>query len=398
MKLPWRGEAETGLRGGSRYYRRTRILSVLLSLIFVLTQASVVSAHGGSSVGGLSQSDGILIAVSGAVLLGGGVFLKRTNRITPTTALYTVFLGLALTAFGAILFESFSPDPTYSAASIPFPRAWYTPISLVGGILIMVGSLVAGRLRWPDRPRYTFLGILLGAWISYPGIVPDVGSSSHPLGYLLVLGTPVLVGYIVWKDASTVLAAVLRDPVARRFGIGVGFLVGLFFMSVSGYLSFFWEEGAPHEMIVTVLPVTYQLVTWPMLEVWLPQVPLLFAISPGHLIVVGLLSALTGLNAAVVARHWRAEERAGTTEGTAGTAAIVGSCTCGCCGPLVAKVAILVAGPSVAAPLYWIFVDSASPLSSLFIVLSIALFTGSLVYSVASARRRGQSTSIIPAD
>ncbi|MDS0301415.1 hypothetical protein NDI76_22045 [Halogeometricum sp. S1BR25-6] len=357
-----------------------------------------MSAHGGSSVGGLSQSDGILIAVSGAVLLGGGVLLKRTSRITPTTALYTVFLGLALTAFGAILFESFSPDPTYSAASIPFPRAWYTPISLVGGILIMVGSLVAGRLRWPDRPRYTFLGILLGAWISYPGIVPDVGSSSHPLGYLLVLGTPVLVGYIVWKDASTVLAAVLRDPVARRFGIGVGFLVGLFFMSVSGYLSFFWEEGAPHEMIVTVLPVTYQLVTWPMLEVWLPQIPLLFAISPGHLIVVGLLSALTGLNAAVVASHWRAEERAGTTEGTAGTAAIVGSCTCGCCGPLVAKVAILVAGPSVAAPLYWIFVDSASPLSSLFIVLSIALFTGSLVYSVASARRRGQSTSIVPAD
>ncbi|WP_227379754.1 hypothetical protein [Haladaptatus halobius] len=86
------------------------------------------------------------------------------------------------------------------------------------------------------------------------------------------------------------------------------------------------------------------------------------------------------------------------TEGTAGTAAIVGSCTCGCCGPLVAKVAVLAAGPSIAAPLYWVFVDTASPLSSLFIVASVVLFTGSLIYSVEAARQPSQSTSIIPAD
>ncbi|WP_434529938.1 hypothetical protein ACODNH_00470 (plasmid) [Haloarcula sp. NS06] len=59
------------------------------------------------------------------------------------------------------------------------------------------------------------------------------------------------------------------------------------------------------------------------------------------------------------------------TEGTAGSAAIVGTCTCGCCGPLVAKIAVLAAGPSIAAPLYWVFVDSASPLSAVFIVGSL---------------------------
>jgi vacuolar-type H+-ATPase subunit I/STV1 len=86
------------------------------------------------------------------------------------------------------------------------------------------------------------------------------------------------------------------------------------------------------------------------------------------------------------------------TEGTAGSAAIVGTCTCGCCGPLVAKIAVLAAGPSIAAPLYWVFVDSASPLSAVFIVGSLLLFTGSLLYSVQAARQPDRSAAIIPAD
>lgn len=85
-------------------------------------------------------------------------------------------------------------------------------------------------------------------------------------------------------------------------------------------------------------------------------------------------------------------------ESTAGTTAVVGSCTYGCCGPLVAKIAVLAAGPSIAAPLYWVFIDSASSLSALFIVVNIALFAGSLVYSVEAARQPDQSASIIPAD
>ena len=130
----------------------------------------------------------------------------------------------------------------------------------------------------------------------------------------------------------------------------------------------------------------------------MPHVPLFLAVSPGLVVVVGTLSTLVGLNAAVIARHWRAEERAGMVEGTAGSAAVVGTCTCGCCGPLVAKIAVLAAGPAIAAPLYWVFVDSASPLSSLFIIGSLVLFTGSLIYSVESAREPDQSASIAPAD
>jgi hypothetical protein len=63
-----------------------------------------------------------------------------------------------------------------------------------------------------------------------------------------------------------------------------------------------------------------------------------------------MLSTLVGLNWILIARHWRAEERAGMTQRAAESVAIGGTCTCGCCGPLVGKIAVLVAGPSIAAP------------------------------------------------
>ena len=392
-----RPEIDTNVRSGSRVRGSVRPLSVGLLVLLVLTQIPVASAHDGAGVLGLSQWHGMLIIFGGLVFLGGAVFLKQRGHISPTTALYGALFGLSVTAFGTILWEGLMSDPTYTASTMPFPRSWYQPLSLSVGLLITVLSFVIGWVRWPTRPRYTFLGILMGLWVAYPSLVGQ-GSYSHPLGYAIVLSTPLLVGYIIWTDAWDVISAVLRDSVARRFGIGVGLVVAVFFMSTSGFLTFFWEEGAPHETTVDVLPVLYQLVQWPTLEVALPQIPLFFAISLGIVIVVGLLSTLIGLNAALIARQWRLGEQAGRTEGTAGTGVVVGACTCGCCGPLVAKVAILAAGPTIAAPLYWVFVDTASPLTSLFIIASIVLFTGSLVYSVESARRPGQLATMAPAD
>ena len=384
--------------GQSRRLGPTHPLSLFVLFILALTQVPLASAHGATATGGLSQGHGVILALIGVVLIVGTVFLKRTNRISPTIALYGVFIGIAVTALGAVLFEGLSPDPTYTAQSMPFPRSWYAPLGLLTGLGIMVGSFIVGWFRWPTRPRYTFLGILVGLWISYPYLIPGHASASHPLGYATVVATPLLVGYVVWKDAGSVLHTVLRDRVVRWFGIGVGVVMAFFFVSVTGYLSFFPEEGLPHERIVVVLPALYQLVTWPVLEIYLPHIPLFVAISPAQAMIVGLLSTLIGLNAALIARHWRVEERAGVTEGTAGSAAIVGSCTCGCCGPLAAKIAVLAVGPSIAAPLYWLFVDSASPISTLFIIGSIALFVGSLVYSINTARQPDQSMSIAPAD
>jgi len=347
---------------------------------------------------GFTEVHGAALAIVGVAIVGGTVGFKRRDRLTPKLALAGVFAGLVTTAIGAVLFDALSADVQYSAASMPFSRSLYPLIAFAVGLTIMIGSFTVGRFRWRARPRYTGLGFLLALWVTYPYLIPGPTSNSHPLGYLLVLSLPIAVGYILYKDARHVIRDVARDPVARRFGIGVAVVVGLFFLFITGYLSVFPEEGIPHESKLVVLPVIYQLVSWPTLEIVQPHIPFFLAVSPGLVTVVGLLSSLIGINAAIIARYWRLEEGAGLAEGTAGTATVVGSCTCGCCGPLVAKIAILAVGPSLAAPLYWVFVDPASPLSALFIVGSIALFTGSLIYSIESASQSRLSTEFTSAD
>ena len=271
--------------GSSRSRGVFRLLSVPLVGLLALTQIPTASAHNVTATGGLSRGHGLLIVLVGVILLGGAIGLKRTDRISPTVALYGVFIGIVLTAFGAILFDGLSPDPTYTASSFPFPRSWYSPLALSIGLLITVLSFIIGWLRWPTRPRYTFLGILMGLWISYPYLIPGPASDSHPLGYAIVLGTAVLVGYILWTDAGDVLRTAMRDPIARRFGIGVGIILALFFLTITGYLSFFPEEGSPHDVTVVILPVIFQLVTWPTLEIVLPHIPFFLAVSPGQLII-----------------------------------------------------------------------------------------------------------------
>ncbi|MCU4718406.1 hypothetical protein [Halapricum hydrolyticum] len=366
--------------------------------VVALAQIPVVSAHEATATGGITQGHGIALALVGVVVLVASALLKRTNHFAPTLALYGVFIGISLTALGTVLFEGLSPDPTYTAQSMPFSRSWYQPVALSVGTAIVAGSVLVGRLRWPNRPRYALLGVLMGLWIVYPYLIPGPASDTHPLGYAIVLTTPVFVGYVLWVDAGDAIRAVLRDRVARRFGIGTAVVLLLFFFGVTGYLSFFPEEGAPHEITVAVLPTIYQLVSWPTLEIAIPHIPLFLAVSPGQLLILGTLSALIGLNGALIARQWRAEQEAGLTEGTAGSAAIVGTCTCGCCGPLVAKIAGLVAGPAIAAPLYWVFVDPMSPLSALFVVGSLLLFAGSIVYAVRSARKLDLSVTVSPSD
>lgn len=373
-------------------------LSVFLLCLLLLTQIPIVSAHGGSGTVGLPRGTGVLVILFGLVIVSGAIVLKRTRHLAPRAALSGIVIGLVVLTLGTILFDGLRPDPTYTASTMPFPRSWYPSLSLAAGLSITVLSFVVGWRRWPTRPRYMFFGMLLGMWVMYPTLMPESAGATHPLGYALVLGTPVLVGYILWTDAWGVLREVLRDPVARRFGIAIGSVAGLFFMMTTGYISIFLEEAGPTEPTIVVLPVHYQLVQWPTLEVILPRLPLMVALSIGIATVVGLLSVLIGLNAALIARQWRVEQQAGLTEGTAGSAAVIGSCTCSCCGPLVAKVAMLAAGPAIAAPLYWIFVDPTSPLSVLFIIASIGLFTGTLVRSIQVVRAPDQSSAVVPAD
>lgn len=382
---PTAGDLATRINAATRVSVLSRLRWLFGFSLVGLTQIPVVSAHDITGSHGLTQTHGLLVVGLGIVVLGVTVWAKRTNRSSVSTSLSGILLSLGIVAIGAILFDGLAPDPTFTAQSMPFPRSFYPIIALSLGLLISIGSFLGG-LRWfPARPRYPILGSLIGLWVAYPALLGDAGAT-NPIGYLLVVSTPLLIGYILWKDAGWIIQDALSDRVARQFGIGVSVIAVVFLLAMAGYLSVFWEQGVPRQSKVVVLPVVYLLVQWPTLEVLLPQIPLVLALSPGILIVVGSLSLLIGLNGSLIARQWRLEEQAGLTEGTVGSGAVLGSCTCGCCGPFVAKVALLAIGPSAAAPLYWVFVDSASPVSSLFIIGSLVIFTASLVYTAEQSR------------
>lgn len=360
-----------------------RLWTVCFLGLFSMAIVPTASAHGAGSTPSAPQWYGLLIASGGLLVIVGSVALKRTERLGPRRALAGLFLGVVVTAVGGIWFSQLASEAEYTAQSMPFPRAWYQPVALLFASLIMVGSMVLGRLRWPTRPQYSVLGIELGLWIAYPVLLTN-GEYTSPFGYVLVLSVPLTIGYILWRDCRGVISTVLRDRTARRFGSGVALTVALFFMFAAGFLSFFPEEGvnAPETATVAVLPTLFPLVTWPTVEWFFPSIPFVGMLSIGVFVVLGLLGGLIGLNAAMVARLWTSEGRTELTESTVGTAAFVGANACSCCGPIVGQLIILVAGSSAAAPVYWLFVDLASPAGTLFLVVSIALLTASLLHTV----------------
>ena len=377
---------------GWRLHRTTRIAVWLGTLIVALCATPLAAAHGtgGTHVyaGGihLEQWHALILIGLGIGTAAASAYLPRVLKPAYSHyALWSVFAGLILVAVGGILFTQLATATEYTASSIPFPRAWYQPIALLLGFAVMTGSLLLGRLQWPTRPQYSILGIELGLWIAYPALV-GMGEYTNPLGYVLVLSVPLTVGYILWQDCVGAIRSVLQDRTARWFGSGVALTVALFFMFAAGFFSFVPEEGlnAPQTATITTLPTLFPLVTWPTLEWFFPTIPFVGMISIGVLIIIGMLGGLIGLNAAIAARLWTAGGQTEVTESTVGTAAFVGANACSCCGPIIGQFVILIAGSSAAAPIYWLFVDLASPAGTLFLVTSIALLTGSLLHAVKS--------------
>lgn len=370
---------------GRSAYRLTVLGMCILAASSVIP---TVSAHGGEHTPNIPQWYGLVIVLLGVGVIGASIVAKRrVAKATSGRALVSVFIGILVTAIGGILLVQLSPIDTYSASSMPFPRSWYLVLAFGAGSAIVVGSAILGPLRWPTRPRYMVLGALLGAWILYPVVMPNEGTL-HPLGYVLAFSVPVTVGYIIWRDGRSVLATVYQDRVARWFGIGTGVVVSIFFLFSTGALSFVPEDGRidGREIMdvpafVHTEPAANPLVMWPAVELWLPQVPFSGFASVGVVLLVGLIGMLVGLNALLVAYQWRRETGASSTQSTAGAAAVVGPNACGCCGPVFAELAVVLVGPSAAAPLYWLFVDFSSPIGSLFFVASVALLTGSFVYA-----------------
>ncbi|MFC7156961.1 hypothetical protein ACFQPA_16140 [Halomarina halobia] len=361
----------------------------LLLFIGVSTVPGVVSAHGGEHTPGIPQWYGLVVLLLGFGVLGASVALNRRDRLARTEhALAGVFLGVVIAALGGILIVQLSPINELSGNTMPFSRTLYLPLALGVGLAIITASVFLGQLRWPTRPRYAILGGLLGLWVAYPALVRGLAVYHHPIGYMIALAVPLTVGYIIRRDGQDVLREVARDPVARRFGFGVGFVMVIFFIFSTGLLSFVPEEGIINgettihtPAFVDTVPTANPLVVWPAVQFWFPQIPLSGMLSVGTLLIVGLLGALVSMNAMLAAYQWLRVKRTSSTQSAAGAAALVGPNTCGCCGPMFAQLAVVLIGPSAAAPLYWLFVDFSSPVGAFFFVGSVALLTGGFVYS-----------------
>ncbi|WP_158058034.1 hypothetical protein [Halorussus halophilus] len=361
---------------------RSKAVGRLLATLGALGTVPVASAHGGEAAPPLPQWLALLILVVGVAGIVGSAYSKR--HISAKVALAGVFAGIVVSAIGAVGLVQLSPVETLAASQPPVSRSALGALTVGAGVAIAIGSLVVGRMQWPDRPRYAGLGILLGLWVSYPMLAPS--ALTNPLGYVLALAVTIGVGYLLWADAGSLIRRALGDSVARWFGVGTGAIAGLFFMFSMGMLTFVPEPGGGvdlNESFVTTAQVANPLVYWPGVEFHfhdaIGTVPLSGVLSVGMALLVGLVAVLVALNASLLAYQWRTEHGTGAMETTAGSAAVAAPNACCCCGPVISELVVVSVGPAAAAPLYWLFVDLASPLGALFFVTSVALLAGNLV-------------------
>jgi hypothetical protein len=379
-----------------------RALALVVTFVVSITFVPIAAAHGGHVyVNGvhLSQWYGLIPLILGVGIAIGSRYLPRILR--PAYARYTlhsIFVGLAIAVFGAIWMVQLSPVEWYSAQPL-IPRALHGSLMLFIGGVIMLGSVLGGQRRWPTRPRYAGLGVLLGCWVAYPGLsAVGVYTPTNPLGYLIVCALAVMLCYVLWRDARGVIGQLYADRAARRFGTAVGLLSILFFMFSSGMLYLIPDEGVGislSQRIIAVLPVADPLVLWPALEFWLPRLPLGGMISVGTALLVVMFGGLIGLNAALFAFQRRST--GGMSRTSAGIAGIAAPQACCCCGPALSQIAVVTLGPSAAAPIYLLFADPSSSIGSLFFVASVAILTGTLVRAARNQPRPATEQSAVPA-
>lgn len=226
--------------GGVRQAGRRLGILVLAGLVG-LGNVPVASAHEGT-VHSATPHWGLLgLTLIGLGIAGASLMLGRhhwTNR--PQRVLGGVIVGIVFITLGTIGLVEIQVDPTTAPQ---FSREWYELIAFFTGASIMLASVIVGWIRWPHRPSYTGLGILLGLWVAYPVLVPGL-NGRHPLGYLLVVSVPLVIGYILWRDIWPALEHSLTNRRSRLVTAIVGLLFTVFFLVSTGLLTFNPDTGA----------------------------------------------------------------------------------------------------------------------------------------------------------
>lgn len=343
---------------------------------FGLAAVPSVAAHTGSAHAGLPHWSLLALVLVGLAIVTGSVHWSRSRWAdAPRRTVSGVLVGVVVVMVGTIGLVEIQVEPIGTTSNA---HRWYPLLTGVAGIAITTGSMVLGRWRWPDRPRYAALGLALGGWVLYPVLLPGP-AYTHPAGYLLVVSVPALVGYVLWTDVRPAVSRTALGSLSRRVGALVAALFAAFFLFSAGLLSVAPDGVSPEDGgFVAIESFANPLVIWPAVEFYVPAIPLGGAVSVGTGIVAGLLAGLVGLNSAFVTSVWQRNESVDSSQGAVGAVATVGATTCTCCGPAIYAVASAGLGAS-ASPLYWAFIDPLSPVGATFLAAAIVLLTGSAV-------------------
>lgn len=355
----------------------------LVSLQFV----SVAAAHDGSLHTGPAHRlllGGLLVGIG---LVGSSFLLNRVVAwMRPRLILGGILTGLLLATISTIALIQIQVEPITTA---PLARRWYPLVAILSGAGVMIGSLTFGQMRWRGRPSYTILGVLLGLWVAYPVLVPGSGLL-HPLGYLVVASVALLVGYIGWRDVRPAVVEAGSHRLARLVGAISTPVFAVFFLFSSGLFSVNPDPGMnpPTTPVVTMAQFANPLVVWPAVEFYLPSIPLAGALSVGTALVIVILTGLVGVNSVLATRVWQSDATVTSSQGWGGAVATTGATACCCCGPALYGLASAVMGVA-ASPLYWAFIDPASPLGAVFFVGATGLLTGSAIRLSAALKTAG---------
>ncbi|QPV64026.1 hypothetical protein I7X12_05195 [Halosimplex litoreum] len=290
--------------------------------------------------------------------------------------------GAGLLSAGAILVIAGTiglVEVQIAPAATPDWTRLFPAINAVSAIVVALGSLVVVRWKWPERPRYVGLGLLLAAWIAYPTLLPQEGLT-NPLGYLLAAAVPAAVLYVFYRDAGPSFPGVLTARVPGVVAVVTFGLFGVFYLFSAGTLSV--NPDLTADMVgqgfVTPYQVASPLVYWPALEFYFPAIPLSGYVSLGSLLLVAILGGLVASNAALAARQLTTAGSLDSPQAIVGTITTAGATACGCCAPAVYGAAGALFG-AAATPVYWAFMDPSSPVGGLFFAASVLILTGSAV-------------------
>jgi hypothetical protein len=354
-----------------------RIGRALGGILAAVPAVGTAVAHSGTTHSGTPHWLLFVLTLAGIGVTVGGVSAYRRGRLSGTAGALVTFAGAIVGAFGLVglvelqVVSERAPDILHI----------YPTLSFVVAGAMALGSLILGRLKWPERPRYAGLGILLAAWVLYPVVMPN-GGVYHPLGYVLVATVVFAVGYVLFRDARAVVQSLRNDRRALAGGGLAGTLFAVFFLFSAGTVTLNPDSGvgAPTESLVVFLPVQDPLVAWPAVEFVFPSVPLAGFLSVGTVLLMALLGTLVAVNVGVLVQQWRsgASGDSGTT--ALGMAASSGATACCCCAPAFYGVLSVLFG-SAASPAYWAFLDPSSPVGGVFFAASVLLMLGSVVRS-----------------